>query len=135
MISERMALREIAAEWHLLNAMRFRKRMQVPVFYLIDGTHFLGRWERASRSIAISRILIEQDRWAEVIEVLKHEMAHQFVHECLGVLDETSHGETFKRAWRAVQHRRTKTANVCLHGSQSSWRLRAVQTKTKPRPQ
>jgi predicted SprT family Zn-dependent metalloprotease len=102
MISEGLALREIAAEWHLLNAMRFRKRMTVPVFYLIEGTHFLGRWDRVSRSIAISRILLEQDRWAEVIEVLKHEMAHQFVHECLGVLDETSHGETFRRVCKEV---------------------------------
>ncbi len=35
--------------------------------------------------------------WVDVIEVLKHEMAHQYVHEILGIRDETAHGPAFQR--------------------------------------
>jgi hypothetical protein len=36
-------------------------------------------------------------RWTLVVEVLKHEMAHQYVDEVLGVRDETAHGAVFQR--------------------------------------
>jgi hypothetical protein len=35
--------------------------------------------------------------WGVVLEVLKHEMAHQFVYEILGQQDESSHGPSFQR--------------------------------------
>jgi hypothetical protein len=33
--------------------------------------------------------------WGSVLEVLKHEMAHQYAHEVLGAVDETAHGPAF----------------------------------------
>src|SRR5262249_39851913 len=34
--------------------------------------------------------------WGVVVEVLKHEIAHQYVHEILGETDETPHGPAFR---------------------------------------
>ena len=31
-----------------------------------------------------------------MVEVLKHEMAHQYAHEILGARDESAHGEAFR---------------------------------------
>jgi hypothetical protein len=38
--------------------------------------------------------------WGSMIEVLKHEMAHQFVHEVLGDVAESSHGPAFREVCR-----------------------------------
>jgi hypothetical protein len=49
------------------------------------------------RRIELSRALVYSQPWGTVIEVLKHEMAHQFVIEVLKHTDETSHGPSFQR--------------------------------------
>jgi len=56
----------------------------------------LGQWNGELRSLELSRALVLERPWVEVLEVLKHEVAHQFVDECLAV-DETAHGPTFQR--------------------------------------
>jgi hypothetical protein len=40
--------------------------------------------------------LFVKEAWGTVLEVLKHEMAHQYVHEILGRMDEPSHGPAFR---------------------------------------
>ncbi len=99
---ERLLLRELAAEWHLLNVSRFRSRLQPPVLGLSDASSFLGRWQLGARALEFSRAFVTSQPWTLVVEVLKHEMAHQFVHEALGVLDETAHGATFQRVCREL---------------------------------
>jgi hypothetical protein len=101
-INERMILRELTLEWALLNRERFRGRMRAPVIALTDAEGLLGRWDLTHRTILMQRALFTSERYAEVIEILKHEMAHQFVHECLGIFDETAHGETFQRVCRDI---------------------------------
>jgi len=49
------------------------------------------------RSIEISTPLLLERGWGAAVEVLKHEMAHQFVHEQLGGTDEPSHGPLFRK--------------------------------------
>jgi hypothetical protein len=44
----------------------------------------------------MSRSLFVKEPWGTVLEVLKHEMAHQYVHEILGRVDEPSHGPAFR---------------------------------------
>jgi len=39
--------------------------------------------------------VLEQS-WGAVVEVLKHEMAHQYAHEVLGATDESAHGPAFR---------------------------------------
>ena len=56
----------------------------------------LGRWDRTSRQIGLSEHLLLHHRWGVVLEVLKHEMVHQYVHEVLGRTDEPPHGPSFR---------------------------------------
>src|SRR5262249_7846916 len=42
------------------------------------------------------RRLVLGHPWGVVVEVLKHEMAHQYVHEVLGKRDESAHGPAFR---------------------------------------
>ena len=56
-----------------------------------------GYWDPSLRVIGISRRLLFEYSWDIVIEVLKHEMAHQVVSEVFRVADQ-SHGVLFKKA-------------------------------------
>jgi hypothetical protein len=62
----------------------------------VDVTGVLGRWVGARRTLEIARALVLEHTWGVVIEVLKHEMAHQWVHEVLGRRDEPPHGPSFR---------------------------------------
>jgi hypothetical protein len=46
--------------------------------------------------------LIENHGWDVVVEILKHEMAHQYVSEHLSDIDGTDHGEPFKKACKRL---------------------------------
>jgi hypothetical protein len=94
---ERALLVELASTWAELNANHFRGRLRKPVFALADGERRLGTWDGARRTMSFSRSLVVGRPWAVVREVLKHELAHQFVDEALGVRDEEPHGPTFQR--------------------------------------
>jgi Protein of unknown function (DUF2786)/SprT-like family len=94
---ERALLRELRAWYDYENVERFHRAMVAPVIILSDSTTHLGRWHAATRTLELSRRLVLDRPWLEVTSVLEHEMAHQFVHEVLGIHDETAHGETFRR--------------------------------------
>jgi Protein of unknown function (DUF2786)/SprT-like family len=68
-----------------------------PTLELSDTSARLGRWVKESRRIELSRALLVRHGWGILVEVLKHEMAHQFVDEVLGAADETAHGATFRK--------------------------------------
>src|SRR5690606_5354246 len=53
-----------------------------------------------TRRIRVSRALIREHASPIVLEVLAHEMAHQFVLEVLGVEHEGPHGPTFTEVCR-----------------------------------
>ncbi len=63
---------------------------------LSDAASRLGRWVPDVRTIEIARRLVLEQPWGVVVEVLKHEMAHQYVHEVLGAVDESAHGPAFR---------------------------------------
>lgn len=92
---EAALLRAVAREWEGQNHGRFRGALRRPVFRLVDSTARLGTWDRARREIALSRVLFTRG-WGAVLEVLKHEMAHQYAHEVLGAVDESAHGRAFR---------------------------------------
>lgn len=97
---EAALLRELGATWDEINQNHFRRRMRRPVVGLSDAGGRLGAWIGARRTIELGRGLIAEQPWAVVREVLKHEMAHQFVDEVLGIRDETAHGPAFERVCR-----------------------------------
>jgi hypothetical protein len=94
---EAALLRELARLHAWDNQLRFGRRLRPPVFRLSDAATRLGAWVRATRTIEMSRRLVVERPWPEVVEVLAHEMAHQFVDEVMGVQEETAHGESFRR--------------------------------------
>lgn len=95
---EAAALRAIRRQYSDLNATFFGGRLVRPFFFeLTDGATRLGSWVYGRRRLEISRRLLLDHGWATVVEVLKHEMAHQFVDEVLGCVDERAHGPTFRR--------------------------------------
>jgi hypothetical protein len=98
---ERAALRAIHESFDELNYSLFRERLAPPAFELVDSAERLGRWVPAHRTIELSRELLLKYGWGALEEVLKHEMAHQYVHEVLHVHDETAHGPAFREVCEA----------------------------------
>jgi hypothetical protein len=93
---EAALLRQLLATWRTLNDSYFKGRLQAPTLALADGAHKLGQWLAAERRIELSRAFVVDGAWGAVVEVLKHEMAHQFVSEALGDPDPTPHGPAFR---------------------------------------
>jgi predicted SprT family Zn-dependent metalloprotease len=93
---EASLVRALTSAWHHANATHFSGRLASPMFMLTQGRTNLGRWNPSSRILELSRPLVIEQPWGVVLEVLRHEMAHQFVSEVLKVTDETPHGAVFR---------------------------------------
>lgn len=94
---EVLLVRELSNEWARLNWAHFGRRLRTPVVSLVDATSVLARWVRETRALEFSKKYVLERPWGEVVEVLKHEMAHQYCDEWLRVTDESPHGPTFQR--------------------------------------
>lgn len=94
---EASLLRELVRTWRELAYAYFKGGLRPPVMRLVDGTTRLGAWNRHTRCIELSRSFVLGSSWGGVVEVLKHEMAHQYAHEVLGAIDETAHGPAFRK--------------------------------------
>ncbi len=75
-----------------------RKRMRPPLFSLRDMEDRWGSWSGKKREIALSRNLVWNHSWDAVLEVLRHEMAHQYAEEVLAAHHEPPHGPSFQKA-------------------------------------
>jgi hypothetical protein len=93
---ERALMRELVVEWKRLNEEFFRGTLALPTLELSESTSRLGCWNAARRSIELSREALLSHGWGVISEVLKHEMAHQYVSEVLRETDETAHGPAFR---------------------------------------
>lgn len=94
---ERLALHAVRSEHRGLNGLLFGWRLRSPTFCFTDSKTRLGQWVPGLRTIELSRRLLVELGWGALVEVLKHEMAHQYVDEVLGAVDETAHGPAFRR--------------------------------------
>jgi hypothetical protein len=95
---EAALVRELRATWRQLNDGYFRGGLAAPTLELVALRATLGRWVPDTRTIEISLPLVVEKPWGVVVEVLKHEMAHQYVHEILGEKSDTPHGPAFRDA-------------------------------------
>jgi len=75
---------------------RQRVSLPTPVVAIVAGENRLGYWTPGNQTISISRHLIENNPWEIVLEIFKHEMAHQYVSEYFDHPD--CHGKWFKTA-------------------------------------
>ena len=76
----------------------YRISLAVPAFRISHSPAILGSWCPDTRTISISSTLINEYSWDAVINILKHEMAHQYVHEYMNRGMEPAHGVSFKKA-------------------------------------
>jgi predicted SprT family Zn-dependent metalloprotease len=95
---EAALLREIQENYRQFASSLFKNQLpfRLPQFELVASRSRLGRWIEKTRTIELSRPLVLSEPWGTVMEVLKHEMAHQYVTEVLGEHDETAHGPRFR---------------------------------------
>jgi hypothetical protein len=93
---EAALLRQLLASWRALNDTYFKGRLRAPTLALADSAEKLGQWLAHERRIELQRSFVVDGAWGAVLEVLKHEMAHQFVTEVLGDPDPTPHGAAFR---------------------------------------
>lgn len=98
---EAATLRALAQAYDEFNQQLFHARLRRPVLALEDGGGRLGTWSPLPRTLSLARSLVIDQGWGVVQEVLKHEMAHQYVDEVLGRRDETAHGPVFRELCRA----------------------------------
>ena len=94
---EASLLRELLRTWREINHAYFKEAMRPPVMRLIDSRSLLGRWDHNVRCIEMARHFVLDAQWGSVVEVLKHEMAHQYAHEVLEATDESAHGPAFRQ--------------------------------------
>ncbi len=94
---ERLALHALADEYEQQNYCLFGDQLKAPTFQLGESTQQLGLWQSDPPTITLSRSFVFGQPWGAVAEVLKHEMAHQFVSEVLGVVEARAHGPLFSR--------------------------------------
>lgn len=94
---EAALLRELRSNYDWENDARFRKRLVVPVIALSDAEGRWGRWVGETRTLELARRLVLQRPWPEVLGVMLHEMAHQFVDEVLKAGHEAAHGDIFQK--------------------------------------
>ncbi len=124
---EAQLLREVVEQWEFINRELFGGVMRPPIFELADSTDLLGVWRPADRTIALARAGIATRPWAETIEILKHEIAHQFVDEILGG-DATPHGPKFREVCeaRGIDARATGVGPGDADAVEDSARMRVV---------
>jgi predicted SprT family Zn-dependent metalloprotease len=99
---EAALVRELRTAYNDVNAVFFRRKLTPVAIELSDVASRLGRWVSDHRTIEIARTLVIEQTWGVVLEVLKHEMAHQYVYEVLGIHDETAHGPAFREVCARV---------------------------------
>ncbi len=97
---ERALLVELLAEYKRVNRDIFGDALDMPTLKLVVVSSRLGQWIKDTRTLELSRRLVLEHGWGVVVEVLKHEMAHQYVHEVLGQASETPHGPVFRDVCR-----------------------------------
>lgn len=100
-------LRDRARRWaerlrHEYDHVCFSHRTELarPALSVVDlGTRW-GTWDPFTRTLSLSTRLLEIYPWEIVVEVLKHEMAHQLVDERFG--SDEGHGPLFRQACRLL---------------------------------
>jgi predicted SprT family Zn-dependent metalloprotease len=80
----------------------YRISLAAPALRISESPATLGSWHPETRTISISSALINEYSWDAVINVLKHEMAHQYVHEYMGRGTEQPHGQSFAEACKKL---------------------------------
>ncbi|NVM22040.1 MAG: DUF2786 domain-containing protein [Desulfobacterales bacterium] len=119
----------LACEWEaalLVLGSSHKDMMRKPLFSLRDTKSRFGHWSGEKREISLSRNLVLNHSWDSVVEVLTHEMAHQFADEVLCARNEPPHGPAFQRACYLLR------ANPKASGKYKPLDERVVRESSRP---
>jgi hypothetical protein len=97
----RTTTRVLVDTYEDINRSLFKASLRQPVLAFVDRPSRLGQWYGAERRLELAEQLLFEHGWGVLVEVLKHEMAHQYVDEVLNVTGEGPHGEAFRRVCEA----------------------------------
>lgn len=101
----------------------YRKRLRRPVIRVVEMASRWAHWDPELRTLSLSLTLIKEQPWEVVVEVMKHEMAHQIVSEEFGA--DEGHGPLFLRACQQLGLAEWATrASVELGELPPNWRER-----------
>jgi len=89
--------RQLAQEYRHL-CWLYRVQLRPPLFEIREGQSRAGAWSPGLDTLSLASWLIRDYSWDVVLEVLKHEMSHQYVQQVLGRGDELPHGPAFQEA-------------------------------------
>lgn len=96
--------REVSRHWkkqlmweYDLLCEHYRIALRRPLLQIDEFSRYWGQYDPNTRTLSLHRQLIENYRWDDVVEILKHEMAHQIVFEIFASQDHT-HGPLFQKA-------------------------------------
>ena len=110
---------ELSRWWTFFNDEYVRGAMRAPSLEVKEGLGALGTWDGGKRRIAVSAEHILRDEWSEVLDTLRHEMAHQYADEVLHVRGETPHGSAFGHALHHLRVRdRSRDERPGANGAQ-----------------
>lgn len=98
---EARLLQRLSVEWRGINYTLFKSALRAPVIGLCETDEPLARFIPELRSVELSRGLVLEFAWAEVLESLKRLAVQQFIHERLSV-DEHPRGLTYRRICRKL---------------------------------
>jgi hypothetical protein len=88
--------RQLAQEYRHL-CWLYRVQLTTPLFEISEGQGRAGSWSSGLDTLSLASWLIREHSWDVVLEVLKHEMSHQYVAH-MGRGDELPHGPAFQEA-------------------------------------
>ncbi len=89
--------------YDLFNYEYARDALQPPLIELSASETTYGEWNPTTRTITISARHVLAHSWTEVLETLRHEMAHQYVDEVLRVSNAAPHGSDFAEACKILR--------------------------------
>ncbi len=109
---------------------RRKIRLKKCLIEIVSNQGFWGQWDPGTRTIRLSQRLLDRYEWTTVVEILKHEMAHQYVTEAYPIKD--SHGKSFKMACEALGVVAwARTASGELPDEIPSWRTAKLSSETQ----
>jgi hypothetical protein len=76
----------------------YRLQLRTVNFEISSSTSYWGQYDPKSATIKLTERLIENHPWPVVLGVLKHELAHHYVHEKFKNSDQSDHGPEFHKA-------------------------------------
>ena len=89
--------RQLAQEYRHL-CWLYRVQLRLPLFEIREGQSRAGSWSPGLDTLSLASWLIRGHSWDVVLEVLKHEMSHQYAQQVMGRGDELPHGPAFQEA-------------------------------------